>query len=140
MFEVKDTYKLGVKKVPKLKKFTSGNMLFFRTRCRSRSFHYEPDLVKSASSDELNIPHDDELWFGTKSKNFDYTPGDSSNSSNYVEVEKLFEIPLSPTIVTLIRRVSDDKVGCSPISSIFKAAQLLKDVLNESLKLLYPYD
>lgn len=126
MFEVKDTLKVPVKKGVKLKKFASGNMLFFRTRCRSRSFHYEPDLVKSKDSDELNIPHDDELYFGTKSKNFHYTPKDPSISNNYEEVEKLFEMALSPTIVTLMRSLSDNKVSCLTISINFESASASK--------------
>lgn len=110
MFEAKDTLKIPMSRGKGYKKATKSNLLFFKTRCRSRSFLNIEMLTKEEYHDEFEGEGDNFYGYGSYGQRFEFIPKDLSVTKNYIDKKKLFEDILSPTVVTLTSCINTKKV------------------------------
>ena len=111
MFETKDTLAVTMEPYMDLKSATQNNKLFFKKRCRSRSFEELPDLLNEEVPDSPVKAQEDLYGYGSEGQRFEFKPSNYSIVSKYLEIEKLFEDTLSPTVVTLTKSPFNNKVN-----------------------------
>lgn len=104
MIEVKDTTELRIKGLDKQnKKFTKQNLLFFKTRCRSRSFYEISPLNKKEKVEDQEVKDENSYGYSLMGVKYQFLPKPYEINKKYEEVKKLFEDTLSPTIVHLTK-------------------------------------
>lgn len=111
MLESQDTVPAIMEAFPDLKNAVMNNTLFFKKRCRSRSFEESPGLLCSEGSETTSKTGEDFYGYGSNGQRFEFKPHDYSIVSMYTEIEKLFEDALSPTVVTLTKPLGSEKVS-----------------------------
>lgn len=113
MIDIKDTLGVDLDAMNMKKKSSKINYLFFKTRCRSRSYTQIEELQDTEGPMIPEIVEENFIGYGCLGQKFEFCPREITILTKYEDTKKLFEEALSPTVVTLSKMIENEMVSYS---------------------------
>jgi hypothetical protein len=110
-------------------KVASKRLSYLKIRARSRSFQQITELNQEDEETDDIMSSDSFYGVGVVGQFFLFTPDDYSITEDFIEVRKLFEDTLSPTVVYLVK---DAQSGKTMVKKSILKSKLLSDSVKES--------